>query len=116
MWSGVTSLLFLSLIWEFGHIQAQSDSMSQDELLASLLGDDVSPPLSEEDGLTILGTGAVDPASTLSCHRRLYSYKVRSCHLYMQSNHALYNVMRAFTITLSYQIVIKFPINFLMVR
>jgi len=76
MWPGVTSFILISLIWEFGYVRAQLDSVSQDELLASLLGDDASPPLSAEDGLTILGTGAVDPASTLSCHRRLYSYKV----------------------------------------
>lgn len=74
IWPGVTSLLIISLIWE---LQATAD---QDDLLASLslgsLGDDMSPPLSEEDGLTILGTGSVDPATTLNCHRRLYSYKV----------------------------------------
>lgn len=77
MWPGISSFLFLTfLIWEFGNVQADLDPLSQDEILSSLLGDDASPPLSEEDGLTILGTGAVDPATTLNCHRRLYSYKV----------------------------------------
>lgn len=51
---------------------------AQEPLLQDdILEPDVSPPLSAEDGLTILGTGAVDVASTLSCHRRLYSYRVR---------------------------------------
>lgn len=51
---------------------------AQEPLLQDdMLEPDVSPPLSAEDGLTILGTGAVDVASTLSCHRRLYSYRVR---------------------------------------
>ncbi|ODN03328.1 Glycoprotein hormone beta-5 [Orchesella cincta] len=45
---------------------------SQDEIL----GEELSPPLSEEDGLTILGTGPLDIATTLNCHRRLYSYRV----------------------------------------
>lgn len=55
-------------------------SISEDEIMAmaSLLGEDDSPPLSAEGGVTILGTGAVDPATTLDCHRRLYSYRVSS--------------------------------------
>ena len=53
------------------------DPLTDDELLSTLLGEDDSPPLSQENGVTILGTGAVDPATTLDCHRRLYSYRVR---------------------------------------
>jgi len=52
------------------------DALTAEELLSSYLGEDDSPPLSAEAGLTILGKGPVDAASTLSCHRRLYSYKV----------------------------------------
>jgi len=72
-WPGTTLALIITLAWAC--VATQEASLTQDQLM-SLLGDDASPPLSEEDGLTILGTGAVDPATTLSCHRRLYSYKV----------------------------------------
>lgn len=65
------AICFIICGFGFGEVRAQ-ESLSQDDIL----GADASPPLSEEDGLTILGTGAVDVASTLSCHRRLYSYRV----------------------------------------
>lgn len=60
---------------------ADQDPLTEDELLSSLLGPDDSPHLSAEAGITILGTGAVDPATTLDCHRRLYSYRVSCCAL-----------------------------------
>lgn len=79
MWPRVISLLVLSLVWE---LQATQETLTQDDLIASLLGDDTSPPLSEEDGLTILGTGPISAATTLNCHRRLYSYKVGILELF----------------------------------
>lgn len=71
MWGELFSALILTFAYSFGEVGAQ-EPVSQEDIL----GADMSPPLSEEDGLTILGTGAVDVASTLSCHRRLYSYRV----------------------------------------
>ncbi|CAG7838469.1 unnamed protein product [Allacma fusca] len=72
----VTIVLLLCLSQHFSPVVADQDHVSQEDLLATLLGDDDSPPLSAEGGVTILGTGAVDPATTLDCHRRLYSYRV----------------------------------------
>lgn len=70
MWrlEGVIALLIV------GVVTAQEPLPQQYEDTGS--ASDLSPPLSAEDGLTILGTGAVDVASTLSCHRRMYSYRV----------------------------------------
>ena len=76
MWVEVQFLLVLSLLWKLSPVQGDQDPLSPDDILSSLLGDDDSPPLSAEGGVTILGTGAVDPATTLDCHRRLYSYRV----------------------------------------
>jgi len=77
MWSKFLPILLFSLTLDFvPTIFADQDPLSQDEIISSLLGDDDSPPLSAEGGVTILGTGAVDPATTLDCHRRLYSYRV----------------------------------------
>jgi len=81
MWLEIYSILVLSLL-----AKADQDNLSPDEILASLLGDDDSPPLSAEGGVTILGTGAVDPATTLDCHRRLYSYRVWKWTFYKKNS------------------------------
>ena len=77
MWPELIPIfVLLCLSHHLSPVVGDQDHVSEEDLLASLLGDNDSPPLSAEGGVTILGTGAVDPATTLDCHRRLYSYRV----------------------------------------
>jgi len=73
MWVELIFALLFTISCRVAEVKAQ-EPVSQDEIL----GEELSPPLSEEDGLTILGTGPLDIATTLNCHRRLYSYRVRN--------------------------------------